>query len=608
MLVVLSLSSSRARVHVFKSGEKTYLNLKRVRYKKFSPRARRKEREKQLAEEEEACIFTMDAAAFSALSRELCSSSLSSHEKTTLFITEVASKEKKISCEQLGMCLKNILFVNFRLRCCTETATYITDWEKNREDLKRLVKKWEFTDFEEAIEEERKRSGGQGGGNIPGKGGEGREEKNNRTLAAWSRKIEMEEKDEEDEDDATTLPLAVEERKSGVNGNGYNNEEEDLKQSAKETDDPTWMKPLNAYETKTAARLTETKRVGVRYEHFDKKKNVPLVELRVERDVPTFREDFNTIAYDEDFTGDVILDVKNEFKTKGGVKVFLKCNEYGHWESGSGKHRKTHTRRKTSYSKEFNLLSLEDQNRTFREGERIVLRFKFDEIIDAPSFYFGGGRTTCYVKWQFGVYLDVDYGNAFKNAFGRDVDFKCDCHHVGKYLSISANKHLGTPTDRKISVSVPSFMCCGGSKNGDLEGRVWLERDHFSVADDVWRNQALRSALQMQLKNSSKKEIQNARYEFRRSISIAGHCFSDYVVSSGYFPQSFLKPEMMSFENFNFQLSVTEQGGLSFANQATSPPTNYARIEWKLVVIFKVNYAFDPKIVFPITLCSRFVA
>lgn len=608
MLVVLSLSSSRARVHVFKSGEKTYLNLKRVRYKKFSPRARRKEREKQLAEEEEACIFTMDAAAFSALSRELCSSSLSSHEKTTLFITEVASKEKKISCEQLGMCLKNILFVNFRLRCCTETATYITDWEKNREDLKRLVKKWEFTDFEEAIEEERKRSGGQGGGNIPGKGGEGREEKNNRTLAAWSRKIEMEEKDEEDEDDATTLPLAVEERKSGVNGNGYNNEEEDLKQSAKETDDPTWMKPMNAYETKTAARLTETKRVGVRYEHFDKKKNVPLVELRVERDVPTFREDFNTIAYDEDFTGDVILDVKNEFKTKGGVKVFLKCNEYGHWESGSGKHRKTHTRRKTSYSKEFNLLSLEDQNRTFREGERIVLRFKFDEIIDAPSFYFGGGRTTCYVKWQFGVYLDVDYGNAFKNAFGRDVDFKCDCHHVGKYLSISANKHLGTPTDRKISVSVPSFMCCGGSKNGDLEGRVWLERDHFSVADDVWRNQALRSALQMQLKNSSKKEIQNARYEFRRSISIAGHCFSDYVVSSGYFPQSFLKPEMMSFENFNFQLSVTEQGGLSFANQATSPPTNYARIEWKLVVIFKVNYAFDPKIVFPITLCSRFVA
>ena len=557
----------------------------------------------------------MDAAAFSALSRELASSSLSSHEKTTLFITEVASKEKKISCEQLGMCLKNILFVNFRLRCCTETATYITDWEKNREDLKRLVKKWEFTDFEEAIEEERKRSGGQGGGNIPGKGGEGREEKNNRTLAAWSRKIEMEEKDEDDEDDATTLPLAVEERKSGVNGNGYNNEEEDLKQSAKETDDPTWMKPMNAYETKTAARLTETKRVGVRYEHFDKKKNVPLVELRVERDVPTFREDFNTIAYDEDFTGDVILDVKNEFKTKGGVKVFLKCNEYGHWESGSGKHRKTHTRRKTSYSKEFNLLSLEDQNRTFREGERIVLRFKFDEIIDAPSFYFGGGATgfrvytgTCYVKWQFGVYLDVDYGNAFKNAFGRDVDFKCDCHHVGKYLSISANKHLGTPTDRKISVSVPSFMCCGGSKNGDLEGRVWLERDHFSVADDVWRNQALRSALQMQLKNSSKKEIQNARYEFRRSISIAGHCFSDYVVSSGYFPQSFLKPEMMSFENFNFQLSVTEQGGLSFANQATSPPTNYARIEWKLVVIFKVNYAFDPKIVFPITLCSRFVA
>jgi len=546
----------------------------------------------------------MDAATFSALSHELSSSSLTSHDKTLLFVKEVAGKEKKISCEQLGISLKQILFVNFRLRCCTESAIFITDWERNRGDLKQLVKKWEFKDFEEAIEEERKRKGGRGGGR-PGKG-EGREENNNRTLAAWSRKIEM----EEEEEDATTLPLAVDERKSGVKGSGYNNEEEDLKQSAKETDDPTWMKPINVYETKTAARLTttETKRVGVRYEHLDKKKNVPLVELRVERDVPTFREDFNTIAYDEDFIGDVILDVKNEFKTKGGVKVFLKCNEYGHWVSGSGKHKKSHTRRKTSYSKEFNLLSLEDQNRTFREGERIVLRFKFDEIIDAPSFYFGGGRSTCYVKWQFGVYLDVDYGNAFKNAFGRDVDFKCDCHHVGKYLSISANAHLGTPTDRKISVSVPSFMCCGGSKNGDLEGRVWLERDHFSVADDVWRNQALRSALQMQLKNGSKKEIQNARYEFRRSISIGGHCFSDYVVSSGYFPQSFLKPEMMSFENFNFQLSVTEQGGLSFANQATSPHTNYARIEWKLVVIFKVNYAFDPKIVFPITLCSRFVA
>ena len=235
------------------------------------------------------------------------------------------------------MCLKNILFVNFRLRCVTETANCITDWERNRGDLKRLVKKWEFTDFEEAIEEERKRSAGRVVGIYPERE-EGREEKNNRTLAAWSRKIEMEEKEEDDdEDDATTLPLAVEERKSGVKGNGYNNEEEDLKQKRKKRTIRTWMKPMNVYETKTAARLTETKRVGVRYEHFDKKKNVPLVELRVERDVPTFREDFNTIAYDEDFTGDVILDVKNEFKTKGGVKVFLKCNEYGHWESGSGK-------------------------------------------------------------------------------------------------------------------------------------------------------------------------------------------------------------------------------------------------------------------------------
>ena len=535
----------------------------------------------------------MDAAAFSALSRELASSSLSSTRRLP-FIKEVAFKEK-ISCEQLDA--EEHLVRQLPLEMCNgNSKLYNRLGEEQR--VETVGEKVGATDFEEAIEEERKRST-EVVGIYP-------ERRQRRKLGPLRRGAEdrWRKEEDDDEDDATTL--SSEERKSGVK-NGYNNEEEDLKQ-ARKADLSDLDEVDDVYETKTAARLTETKRVGVRYEHFDKKKNVPLVELRVERDVPTFREDFNTIAYDEDFTGDVILDVKNEFKTKGGVKVFLKCNEYGHWESGSGKDRKSHTRSKTSYSKEFNLLSLEDQNRTFREGERIVLRFKFDEIIDAPSFYFGGGRTTCYAKWQFGVYLDVDYGNAFKNAFGRDVDFKCDCHHVGKYLSISANAHLGTPTDRKISVSVPSFMCCGGSKNGDLEGRVWLERDHFSVADDVWRNQALRSALQMQLKNSSKKEIQNARYEFRRSISIAGHCFSDYVVSSGYFPQSFLKPEMMSFENFNFQLSVTEQGGLSFANRATSPPTNYARIEWKLVVIFKVNYAFDPKIVFPITLCSRFVA
>ena len=113
----------------------------------------------------------------------------------------------------------------------------------------------------------------------------------------------------------------------------------------------------------------------------------------------------------------------------------------------------------------------------------------------------------------------------------------------------------------------------------------------------------------MQLKNSSKKkEIQNARYEFRRSISIDRHCFDDCVVSSGYFPQSNLTPEMTNFENFNFQVSLVDEHGLSLANQATSPRTNYARLEWKLVIIFKVSYAFDPKIDFPITLCPRFIA
>jgi len=37
----------------------------------------------------------MDAATFSALSHELSSSSLTSHDKTLLFVKEVAGKEKK---------------------------------------------------------------------------------------------------------------------------------------------------------------------------------------------------------------------------------------------------------------------------------------------------------------------------------------------------------------------------------------------------------------------------------------------------------------------------------------------------------------------------------
>ena len=225
----------------------------------------------------------------------------------------------------------------------------------------------------------------------------------------------------------------------------------------------------------------------------------------------------------------------------------MKCNEFGHWVTGSGKI-EARTRREGRVIRRELYLSSDDQNRTFRQGEKVVLPFKFDDIIDAPSFYYHCGNSTCYVKWEFSVYLDLDYGSAFGNVFGRDVDLSAIVIYVGKYLSVSdpVNAHLGVPTDKNISMSIPSFMCCCSS--GDLEGRVWLERDHFSVADDVKKNKALRSVLQMQLKNSSKKkEIQNARYEFRRSISIDRHCFDDCVVSSGYFPQSNLTPEMTNF-------------------------------------------------------------
>ena len=392
-----------------------------------------------------------------------------------------------------------------------------------------------------------------------------------------------------------------------------------MNQSTKKTDDPTWVKPINVPINVyvTSRPKTDTKRIGMKYEHFDKKKKMLLVELRVEREVPeSFREEFNTIAYNKDFCGDVILDVKNEFKIKGGVKVSMRCEEYGRWELGRRLGSKKHLaaiRARTSYSREFHLLS-DDSNRTFRQGEKVVLPFKFEDIIDAPSFYYTGnsGDTTCYVKWEFRVFLDLDYGNIFKNAFGRNVDFKCDCHHVGKYLSVSdpVNSHLGVPVEKNIWISVLSFMCC--CSTGELEGHIWLERDHFSIAD-VRRNQALRSNLKMQFKNSSKKEICIMGYEFRKWISIDDHCFGGLggAVSRSYFPQSSnLKPEMTSFENFNFQVSLVDQGVLSLMNQATSPHTNYARLEWKLVVLLDglSDSTLNPNIVFPITLCTRFIA
>ena len=122
--------------------------------------------------------------------------------------------------------------------------------------------------------------------------------------------------------------------------------------------------------------------------------------------------------------------------------------------------------------------------------------FYFVLIIVASCFYFGGGRTTCYVKWQFGVYLDVDYGNAFKNAFGRDVDFKCDCHHVGKYLSISANKHLGTHTnngirDQSLCTKLMSFICELVESSTSIQQQVIAGRGFLVISHLLGRFQGL---------------------------------------------------------------------------------------------------------------------
>ena len=98
----------------------------------------------------------MDPTAFSSLLDALSEPSLSSLDKAELFVEKTLS-EKKVSTAQLGSALKHILFVNFRLKCCTEVARAISDWDTNKVTLKTYVKKWEFQDFVDAIEEKRGR-------------------------------------------------------------------------------------------------------------------------------------------------------------------------------------------------------------------------------------------------------------------------------------------------------------------------------------------------------------------------------------------------------------------------------------------------------------------
>ena len=158
----------------------------------------------------------------------------------------------------------------------------------------------------------------------------------------------------------------------------------------------------------------------MKYEHFDKKKNLLLVELRGESVPESFKDEFNTIAYDEDFCGDIILDVKNDFKIKGGVKVSMKCNEFGHWVTVREKIDAAHEREGRVIRENCIYCRMTKIERFVKE-KKVVLPFKFDDIIDAPSFYYHWGNSTCYVKWEFSVYLDLDYGSALGMLLTRRI-------------------------------------------------------------------------------------------------------------------------------------------------------------------------------------------
>ena len=98
----------------------------------------------------------MDPAVFTSLLDALSEPSISSFDKAELFVEKTLS-EKAVSTAQLGRSLGHILFVNYRLKCCTEVARAISDWDTNKATLKTYVKKWEFQDFVDAIEEKRGR-------------------------------------------------------------------------------------------------------------------------------------------------------------------------------------------------------------------------------------------------------------------------------------------------------------------------------------------------------------------------------------------------------------------------------------------------------------------
>ena len=152
-----------------------------------------------------------------------------------------------MSTAQLGRSLGHILFVNYRLKCCTEVARAISDWaqQSHVEDVREEVG---VSGFRGRDEEKRGRKN---------------EKNKNRTLAVLNNR--------EGEDDADSrLPSAVEEE---FTPKLYENQS---------TEDPNWVKPINVYVPPRAK--TDTKRIGMKYEHFDKKKNLLLVELQAERD------------------------------------------------------------------------------------------------------------------------------------------------------------------------------------------------------------------------------------------------------------------------------------------------------------------------------------
>jgi len=528
----------------------------------------------------------MDQNEFKHVVKEILESpNHASVEKKTMFIERVLN-EGEISSEQLGLALRRILFVNFRLEICETVARVISDWDSNKDDLRKSVKSWEWKDLRETIDRARDLE----------YEGDAKNERNATMSALLSMK-----KDASNDD---LLTKSVEEKADDADVVDFKEATIDSSKLSKllstsSLNDPEWKRADGS----VVERVTEKGFNCATFTHYDIKKNIALVEIVVERD--TAHDQFNTIYEGDTFEGRVILNILNDFKVKDAMTIKLLCNEYGHWISGAGRHKRTHTRRNTPFSAE--IVAEGDKNKRYLKGDIISYAFSIKDIIDAPSFYYQYGLSICSVKWQFSIFMDIDYGNIVKNTFGSNVDAKFDLINVGRKLSVSdkQNAHLGVPTVKELHAKVPSFMCCFSS--GVIEGKIYLERDTYSLVDDVRSKQCLKSIVQMQLSNTSRHDIQFARYEFHRMISIADQLISDAVVAFGTFPDTLLPAKMLDSRNFNLDLTLMAGKVLDFASPS-SPSSNYASITWKLNIVFKTPMlGIDPVCSLPIHLVSAFI-